>query len=183
MAHDQKTSNWAWRPEPDSLLSSLESISIVKWDKIKAAQCTVTHQDAPTPRACCSQDDAYCENILLLPLRASERGDGNSLGRERKWNWRDAHSGGDRGFTAEIKMESILVLGALTFTCRDLLGAIPLPVTSSPSSFLSQVCLNCSAFQSPLHTIYLFLSLSHLVPVCSFPPLPLTFPLSLSLSL
>lgn len=83
-------------------------------------------------------------------------------------DWKDACTEGDRGFTAEIKMESILVLEAHSSTVWGPAWCVSLPLLfQSLPLFPPLLCFNCSAFLS-LHCLYNFL-LSSIVTPLSFP--------------
>lgn len=171
-----KTSNWAWnrRPWPIFYLSSVEGFSIVKQGEITAVQCTVTHLRCTSPMS------ALFTRWCLLWKYSS------ALFREagaERWSefiyifvcvcvcerdWKDACTEGDRGFTAEIKMESILVLEAHSSTVWGPAWCVSLPLLfQSLPLFPPLLCFNCSAFLS-LHCLYNFL-LSSIVTPLSFP--------------
>lgn len=178
-----KTSNWAWnkRPWPIFHLSLVEGFSIVKQGEITAVQCTVTHWRCTSPMS------ALFRRWCLLWKYSSALFRKKSVERVyvcvRESRQKNASTKGDGGFTAGIKMESILGLESHSSTVWGPACCVSLPLLFQSLPFFPPLlCFNCSAFPS-LHCLYNFLLSSVVTPrsfpfLLSPPPLPLTFPLS-----
>lgn len=164
-----KTCNWAWnrRPWPIFHLSSLEAFSIVKQGEITDAQCTVTHWWCTSPMS--TLFTRWC--LLWKYSSALFRKENGERQTEYIYmcvwerDWKDARTEGDRGFTAEIKMESILVLEAHSSTVWGLARRVSLLLLfQSLPLFPTLLHFNCSAFPS-LQCLYKFFLSSIVTPL------------------